>query len=635
MVTRPYDWSPYVAAAATQYGVPPALVSSVIGAESSGRPGAVSSAGAGGLMQLMPSTFAELQQKHGLGPDRMDPETNIQAGTAYLGQLYKQFGNWPDAIAAYNSGPNRWAAVKAGKQAAPAETTDYTKKVLASFGQGQGPTTKEADVPLFGSNRAATEDESVGWMNSAMSPMADPRFANLLDYMPSQNHLDGLGLLGNAGQTPSQPPRTDPAALPGTTQTDRLDLSGRINELIGQYTKQKPVEMPSQLQYMLAGAQKGVQGLAGVHDRPVGIGEMLGALGGGVTSGYFAGNEAQQQQRSNQIGELGNLAKLQGYQRTEATAAAKVQAARKLAAEYRASGDPQKIQIATALEGDPSIIDEVIKAQANSVFPKEGGGFTIGNTRYDAQGRPIVTGKPDDYTVGDTRFSGATNQPIATATKPQTVPLTPDEVAKLGLPPGTVAQRKADGTIDVVPKPPDPTFDNTAKLRTEFTNAAKPLVDMRQMYGRVEAAYQDTTPVGDIALTYGFMKMLDPTSVVREGEYATAQNAAGVPDRIRQQWNALVDGNRLSAGVRADMFKQAQAQFGAIEKQHGELENRYRDLATRQGLKPDDVVIDLRGGTKAPGAAPDPDNPKVGDLIRNAQTGETRRWTGRAWETVR
>lgn len=629
-------YDPIIAEAARRFNVPPERIRAVMQVESRGVPGSVSPKGASGLMQVMPDTYTDLARRHGFGPDRFDPTNNIMAGTAYLGEMYDQFGNWDEATLAYNMGPGRAMRVRNGTATVPAETAAYGPKVQALVaGFGTGNRKQEADVPLFGrAGNGATDDMMQAWSQRAMP-------GGLLEFGQDKNFHDGLGGLLNVGQTEQQPPRTDPAAMPGTTQTDRLDLSGRINELIGQYVKQPPVQMPSQLQYMLAGAQKGVQGLAGVHDRPVGIGEILGGLGGGVTSGYFAGNEAQQQQRSNQIGELGTLAKLQGYQRTEATAAAKVQAARQYAAQLRQSDDPQKRQLAAAIENDPSLMDEVIKAQAGGLWPKDGSGnvtLSPGQTAFDRNGKPIasVADRPQTTTLspGQSLVDQGTGKPITTAGG-GTVPLTPAEVAATGLPPGTVAQRKPDGSIDVVSKPDSTTFDQTAKLRNEFTTAAKPLIDMRQMYGRVEAAAKDTSPVGDIALTYSFMKMLDPGSVVREGEYATAQNAAGVPDRIRQQWNALIDGNRLSAGVREDMLKQAHAQFGVIEQQHAELENRYGELATRQGLKREDVVIDLRGGVRRADGGDGTGGKPPPTRAVNPTTGETIEWNGSAWVPVK
>lgn len=302
-------WSRYVESAATRYGVPPSLINSVINVESGGQPGAVSGRGAGGYMQLMPDTFAEVQKKYGLGPDRFDPETNINAGTAYIGQLYKQFGNWNDAIAAYNAGPNRWRQVQAGTRSAPRETVNYVPKVLAGFDQGKG-----TDVAM---NRPLTEDQLLEFSRNGQMP-GQTSLLNVTPEDMSKDYLGGMGNLLNFGQTPSQPPRTDPAALPGTTQTDRMDVSGKINELLQQYLQKPQQPASSPLQYALAGMSGAVQPLAGVHDRQVGIGEMLGALGGGMTRGNLAGDEAQQQRQG---GELDKLLKVGGYQNQNRTAA--------------------------------------------------------------------------------------------------------------------------------------------------------------------------------------------------------------------------------------------------------------------------------------------------------------------------
>jgi hypothetical protein len=306
-------WNRYVESAAERFGVPPSLVNSVINVESGGRPDAVSGAGAGGYMQLMPGTYGDLAKQYGFGPDRMDPANNINAGTAYMAQLYKQFGNWPDALSAYNAGPNRWRQVKAGEREAPRETQSYVPKVLAGFEQGKG-----ADVPLFSAQRAATDEDTNRWSNSAFGNLSATAGSGLLNFAPELNYQDGLGPLLNTGQTPSQPPRTDPAALQGTTQTERLDVSGRVNELLQQLMQQPQKSAMSPLQYQLAGMGSAVGELAGVHNRRVGIGEMLGALGGGMTRGTLAGEQAQ---RSDVAGELDKLLKVGAYQNQERTGA--------------------------------------------------------------------------------------------------------------------------------------------------------------------------------------------------------------------------------------------------------------------------------------------------------------------------
>lgn len=113
----PRKYTAYVEAYAAQYDVPEHLIYAVIRTESGFDSAAESTAGAVGLMQLMPETFEELTRDHlheyledGM---RYDPETSIRYGTYYLSRLYLQFGRWDLALAAYNAGPgnvNKWLA---------------------------------------------------------------------------------------------------------------------------------------------------------------------------------------------------------------------------------------------------------------------------------------------------------------------------------------------------------------------------------------------------------------------------------------------------------------------------------------------------------------------------------------------
>ena len=86
---------------AGEYRVPADLVRAVIRVESNWNPGAVSTAGALGMMQLMPATAHGLRVDHPFWIDQ-----NIEGGTAYLAYLYRRFnGDWRLALAAYNAGP--------------------------------------------------------------------------------------------------------------------------------------------------------------------------------------------------------------------------------------------------------------------------------------------------------------------------------------------------------------------------------------------------------------------------------------------------------------------------------------------------------------------------------------------------
>ncbi len=105
----PIRYREYVATAARQYGVDPYLVAAVIKAESGYDPVAVSTAGAVGLMQLMPDTakwVVSLKNwKGGEKPQLTDPNDNIQLGACYLAYLADNFGGDSTAmLAAYNAG---------------------------------------------------------------------------------------------------------------------------------------------------------------------------------------------------------------------------------------------------------------------------------------------------------------------------------------------------------------------------------------------------------------------------------------------------------------------------------------------------------------------------------------------------
>jgi len=108
-------------------GVDPALVTAIVANESAFDPRAISAAGAGGLMQLMPATAISLGVT-----DRFDPAQNVRAGATYLRYLLERFGNdVPSALAAYNAGP---AAVERWHGVPPyPETRRYVARVLADY----------------------------------------------------------------------------------------------------------------------------------------------------------------------------------------------------------------------------------------------------------------------------------------------------------------------------------------------------------------------------------------------------------------------------------------------------------------------------------------------------------------------
>jgi soluble lytic murein transglycosylase-like protein len=125
-----------IESAASQAGVPAAMLAGQIWQESRGNLSATSTNGGNGLtdtglMQINPNTFKELQAKHPelQGKDLADPQTNILAGAFYMKDMKEQFGSWDLALRAYNSGPN--GVDRSNPNAIPAGTGDasYVQKV--------------------------------------------------------------------------------------------------------------------------------------------------------------------------------------------------------------------------------------------------------------------------------------------------------------------------------------------------------------------------------------------------------------------------------------------------------------------------------------------------------------------------
>jgi len=119
------SYAAHVAEAARRFGIPEAWIWAVMRVESAGNRTAVSRAGAIGLMQIMPATWAQLRARHGLGPDPFDARDNIMAGAAYLREMHDRYGDVTAMLAAYNAGPGRYEAYLSRGRPLPAETNAY------------------------------------------------------------------------------------------------------------------------------------------------------------------------------------------------------------------------------------------------------------------------------------------------------------------------------------------------------------------------------------------------------------------------------------------------------------------------------------------------------------------------------
>jgi len=139
------------------------------------------------------------------------------------------------------------------------------------------------------------------------------------------------------------------------------------------------------------------------------------------------------------------------------------------------------------------------------------------------------------------------------------------------------ARQMSAGIIPLEKRP-----EMEGKFRKEYSDQTKGYQEVKSAFGRIQAS--EDNAVGDLSLIFGYMKMLDPGSVVREGEFATAQNAAGVPERIQNIYNKVASGERLSASQRQAFKGQAGKLYETAKKQENTSELGIDRIANGYGL---------------------------------------------------
>jgi len=188
----------FVTEASQRFGVPEVWIFAVKRAESAGDVRAVSSAGALGLMQVMPDTWAGLRVRYRLGRDPYDPRDNILAGTAYLRELYDRYGTIPAMLAAYNAGPARYDDYVQKGRALPAETRAYVALLTPQLGAtspssapslAPPPPPDWREAPLFVVRSADVQ-------SAEPSPFVRPS---------SDRHFPVTARSSDSGETPSAP----------------------------------------------------------------------------------------------------------------------------------------------------------------------------------------------------------------------------------------------------------------------------------------------------------------------------------------------------------------------------------------------------------------------------------------------
>jgi hypothetical protein len=262
-------------------------------------------------------------------------------------------------------------------------------------------------------------------------------------------------------------------------------------------------------------------------------------------------------------------------------------------------------------------------------------GFESGNPmvqQFAASQYEATMPKPREVKIADLDASKFTPESLAEAqrtgdigkVKEKEAPVKPKTIVKevdLG---NVVELHYSDGSVQTRTKGVAPSAGGGSKetaegLRKEFTGQTTQYRGVSDAFQKIKSAALNPSAANDLSLIFGYMRALDPASTVREGEFANAQNAGGIDATVRNIYNKVVSGERLTQAQRQDFLQSA---YGLVESQIPNVQqtiDRYAAIALSSGLKPEDIVSDPFASVRIPRLQGDNDpmfeKLKSGDLF--------------------
>lgn len=197
----------------------------------------------------------------------------------------------------------------------------------------------------------------------------------------------------------------------------------------------------------------------------------------------------------------------------------------------------------------------------------------------DAQGgAPDYMSVPKDSFVFDKASGKFIQAPQGPASLPEPQPSmmwSPDGKSQIPVPGGKEA------------------FDREQVLNQQYaaTDPVKTYQVVRSGYQKIRESAQLGTGAGDISMIFAYMKMLDPTSVVREGEFATAQNAGGVGNTITNLYNSVLNGQKLTPEMRSQFLEAADKLYSQTTANLAQENQLFSGRAQGWGVDPSHFIV--------------------------------------------
>lgn len=193
---------------------------------------------------------------------------------------------------------------------------------------------------------------------------------------------------------------------------------------------------------------------------------------------------------------------------------------------------------------------------------------------------------------------------------------------ELGIKRQTLAEQRASRKQDAAIKQDEAGkkgVEFTSKLRDKFhAQAGKSIQNITEGLNGLRASAEEDTAAGDLALLFSYGKVLDPGSVVREGELETLSNLGGVGDRLYRMGLNLKTGQRLTSEMRAEIMQAAELTAKQKVETFQPVVDQYTSIAETAGVSPADIIPDYErfysGGGKSDAPKVDFDQVKPADI---------------------
>lgn len=189
--------------------------------------------------------------------------------------------------------------------------------------------------------------------------------------------------------------------------------------------------------------------------------------------------------------------------------------------------------------------------------------------------------------------------------------------------PDTNQMEPIEGTLPLNDMTTQRIYQQSNQLFGRYLSQTSDDRKVADLYGTMVAASENPTAAGDLSMIFAYMKVLDPGSVVREGEFANAQNTGSAPQRVWAAYNRVLRGERLTEPQRKDFLYQATNIARQRSFKLSKVIEHYQGIANRRGLNPEDVAFNYyeiffpTGGEPAGGAG----TPPAGGTIEDAMPG--------------